>query len=68
MQEIRNSKIVVGITGASGLIGSHLTNVLSDKDYTVIPLKRGFDTGSVQSCDIVINLAGANVGKRWSKN
>jgi hypothetical protein len=67
MQEIRNSKINVGITGASGLIGRHLTKALIDNEYTVIPLGRGFDAGSVKNCDIIINLAGANIGKRWTK-
>jgi len=67
MQEIRNSTINVGITGASGLIGRHLTKALIDKEISVIPLLRGFDTETVKNCDIIINLAGANIGKRWTK-
>ena len=67
MQEIRNSKINVGITGSTGLIGKHLTKALLEKEFTVIPLKRGFDNGTVKDCDILINLAGANIGKRWTK-
>jgi hypothetical protein len=67
MQEIRNSTINVGITGASGLIARHLTKALVDKEFTVIPLLRGFEPETVKKCDIIINLAGANIGKRWTK-
>lgn len=70
------------ITGGSGLIGSALSQLLSDKGHRVIILSRkadraGFaqwdpyreviDVGALQEADFIIHLAGAGVAdKRWT--
>jgi len=75
----------VVITGAGGLIGSRLSEMLSDEGYDVVHLtrsrKRGdkyksfiwdpeagiCDADAFNAGDIIIHLAGANIGeKRWS--
>jgi uncharacterized protein (TIGR01777 family) len=70
------------ISGASGLIGSSLTQYLQQQGHTVHALKRNSpdsrynwnpDTGFIQldkniKLDAVINLSGVNIGdKRWSQ-
>ena len=67
MQKVIKNGKVVGITGASGMIGTTLNSALTERGYNVIALKRGFDITNIEGCDIIINLAGANIGKRWSK-
>lgn len=64
------------MSGASGFIGSHLSRFLTEKGYQVIPLSRQHFHPSasrqlaelVAGCDVVINLAGAPIIKRWSKS
>lgn len=65
----------IAISGASGFVGSHLIEMFTIKGYTVIPLGRELFQDGVQSklcevlnrCDVVINLAGAPINHRWSK-
>lgn len=65
----------VTISGASGYIGQHLASFLEGKGYEVISLGRNlfkedrFDElcCRVEPCDVVINLAGASINKRWTK-
>jgi uncharacterized protein len=65
----------VAITGSSGLIGRNLTESLISDGCTVVALtrtdvKKGCE--HLQKCltgvNVVINLAGAPILKRWSKN
>ncbi len=75
----------VVITGAGGLIGSRLSEMLSDEGYDVVHLTRSrkkgdkyksfmwdpeagiCDADAFNAGDIIIHLAGANIGeKRWS--
>ncbi len=62
------------ITGASGLIGSHLSSFLSTNGHTVFPLslrgeKRNKELLSLlnnEAFDAVVHLAGENVAQRWT--
>jgi uncharacterized protein (TIGR01777 family) len=72
----------VGVTGASGLIGTALTQHLRAGGHTVVPFvrraaaageigwdpQRGvLDPGDLEQLDAVVNLAGAGIGdRRWS--
>lgn len=56
----------VGITGSTGFIGKELTRFLNENGFEVIQLGRGFDLEVASDCDILINLAGATINKRWS--
>jgi len=58
----------IGITGATGFIGSALSQFLEEKGYLIIPLNRGFTLTDVDDCDIIINLAGASINRRWSSS
>lgn len=62
----------VAITGISGFVGSHLRKLFESINYEVIGLNRN-DLQSLENlknkidgCDVVINLAGANIIARWS--
>ena len=65
----------IAISGASGYIGQHLTLFFTEKGDEVVPLGRNlfkeenFDElcHRVEPCDVVINLAGASINKRWTK-
>ncbi len=61
------NKKAAGITGASGLIGRELSAMLSANGYIVVRLKRDFTIEDIALCDIIINLAGAAINRRWSK-
>lgn len=70
------------ITGASGLIGRHLTFLLKEKGYRVLTLVRNpegegsfcwdpeneyIDTEALNQTDHIVHLAGASIGDmRWS--
>ena len=65
----------IAISGASGYIGQHLTLFFTEKGDEVVTLGRNlfkeenFDElcHRVESCDVVIKLAGASINKRWTK-
>ncbi len=58
----------VGITGKSGFIGYHLSQIIKYKfeNYEIVPFRRSFFEDSellnsfVSSCDVIIHLAGVN--------
>jgi uncharacterized protein (TIGR01777 family) len=66
----------VVITGASGLIGTALSERLSGDGHEVVPLRRPdgwdpdagtIDTNLLQAADAVVHLAGEGIGeKRWT--
>jgi len=66
--EVIPNKQVLGITGASGFIGKHLSEYLLNQGFIVLPLNRNFTSNDLKKCDIIINLAGASINKRWSKS
>ncbi|PLY09389.1 MAG: TIGR01777 family protein [Arcobacter sp.] len=64
----------IAISGASGFVGSSLNKFFTELDYEVIPIKREtLDDKTkleslLNSSDILINLAGANIINRWSES
>lgn len=62
------ARMRVAIAGASGLIGTQLTQQCAERGDEVVKLPRlGTAPWSVESADAVVNLAGANIaGRRWN--
>lgn len=64
----------IAISGASGFIGSHLSEYFIAWGYEILPLGRVFFTNeeshslleAVGQSDVVINLAGAPINHRWT--
>jgi uncharacterized protein len=84
---LEKAKINVLITGGTGLVGTRLSQWLTEGGYQVSLLSRKggkrngimiyswdpsqgvIDENSVQNADVIINLAGANLGdKRWTRS
>lgn len=64
---------IIAMSGASGFVGSHLTRVLQTEGWTVVPLSRKDFSGDLdgltkrlRGANVVINLAGAPILKRWT--
>ena len=59
----------IAISGASGFIGKHLTEYLTEAGHRVVPLGRpmfregtsGHLIQALSHCDVIINLAGAPI-------
>ncbi|MDN5106186.1 TIGR01777 family oxidoreductase [Aliarcobacter butzleri] len=64
----------IAISGANGFVGTSLTNFFSSFEYKIVPLSRDVLNNKskleevLNSADIVINLAGANIINRWSES
>ncbi|GGD32345.1 hypothetical protein GCM10012288_02870 [Malaciobacter pacificus] len=64
----------IAITGASGFVGKSLRNYFTNRYYKVISIQRETLNDKnkleeiINSSDIVINLAGANIINRWSES
>lgn len=64
----------IAITGSSGFVGQKLTSMFQSLEYEVIGIKRSELsneerlTSIVDNCELVINLAGANIINRWSES
>ena len=62
----------IAITGASGFVGTNLINIFKKNGYEVIAIQRtdlsniNKLTSIINDCEIIINLAGANIIARWS--
>jgi uncharacterized protein len=64
----------IAITGASGFVGTSLTKYFSKLGYRIVPISRDILNNqqkleeTLNSSEIVINLAGANIINRWSES
>ena len=62
----------IAITGASGFVGSNLTEFFKNLNYKIIPISRDILNDEsklknvLEESDVVINLAGANIIGRWT--
>ena len=65
----------IAISGATGYIGKHLSNYLTEVGgHRILPLGRsmfredmsGHLVQTLSHCDIIINLAGASINHRWT--
>ena len=62
----------IAITGASGFVGTSLNKYFSNLGYKVIPISREVLNNQekldeiINSSDVIINLAGANIINRWT--
>lgn len=63
----------IAITGKSGFVGHALTDFFANRGDEVVGLRIRLDTTpdslveQLNGCDVVINLAGANILTRWSE-
>jgi len=63
----------IAISGASGFVGTHLTQLFKKEGYEVIALRRSdlknseALTEKLEGVEALINLAGANIIQRWSE-
>lgn len=63
----------IAINGTSGFVGKHLIPFFEQKGYEVVKIKRvAYDNikelkNLLSGCDGVINLAGASISKKWTK-
>ncbi|MCX6281007.1 MAG: TIGR01777 family oxidoreductase [Bacteroidetes bacterium] len=66
--------MIVAISGAGGFIGKALTRAFHEKGWDIKSINREslgipgdeFRKAKIEGCDVVINLAGANVSNRWN--
>ena len=62
----------IAITGASGFVGTNLNKYFSSLGYNVLTISRDVLNNKnkleeiINSSNIIINLAGANIINRWS--
>lgn len=66
--------MVIAISGSSGFIGKHLTDYFASKGATVVSLRHAYFNNksdeklrnSLYGCNVVINLAGLSLNRRWT--
>ncbi|WP_108062006.1 TIGR01777 family oxidoreductase [Poseidonibacter lekithochrous] len=64
----------IAITGASGFVGTNLNKFFSSLGYKILPISREILNDQnkleelINSSNIIINLAGANIINRWSES
>jgi len=59
----------IGILGARGFVGTHLTRALEKRGDTVVSASLRDPKAAasqVESCDAIVNLAGEQVAQRWT--
>ena len=65
----------VSISGSGGFVGKALSRAFNEKGWTVKPINREslsmpddeFMSAKIEGSDVIINLSGANISKRWNK-
>lgn len=63
----------IAINGTSGFVGSHLVSFFEQKGHEIVKIQReDYDNIKelkklLSGCDGVINLAGASISKKWTK-
>jgi uncharacterized protein (TIGR01777 family) len=69
-----NREMKIAMSGASGFVGTELRRVFQERGWSCVPLGRGdFKSGTevlakrMDGVNVVINLAGAPVTGRWTK-
>lgn len=68
--------MVIGVSGATGFVGTRLCELLVGSGHRVVELRRHLFLSrnednlvlSVAQCDVVVNLAGAPINHRWSQD
>ena len=66
--------MTLAISGSTGFVGSYLRKHFEEKGDTVVPLSRqeledlDLLKQKISQADVVINLAGANIFKRWTSH
>ena len=62
----------IAISGASGFVGTNLTEFFKNLNYKIIPISRDILNNEsklkdvLEESDVIINLAGANIISRWT--
>jgi uncharacterized protein (TIGR01777 family) len=56
----------VAITGASGFLGTRLSQALTEAGHSVQPLGRSPQPGDLAAADAIVNLAGEPIAQRWT--
>lgn len=65
----------IAISGASGFVGTNLAHYFESRAHTILPINRtALADGNewilkniISQADVVINLAGASINKRWTE-
>ena len=58
--------MIIAITGASGFIGTRLTETLLQAGHSVRPLPRSPQPSDLHGADAIVHLAGEAVAQRWT--
>jgi len=68
--------MIVSISGAGGFIGKALTRAFHARSWSAKSISResfnmpddDFRKSKIEGCDVIINLAGASISKRWTED
>lgn len=69
----KRKSMKIAINGLSGFVGGYISKFLASKGHEIVPIKRVLydDTQrlkeAIEGADVIINLAGANISKKWSE-
>ena len=72
---LQKNDMNISLSGAGGFIGNALSRAFMSRGWTVKPISRGsfslpdeeFRQSRIEGADVVINLAGASISKKWSQ-